>query len=507
MTQSRIWSVAAAARGTRRFRRCRPWPRTAPRCLGAPHDKGIGLQAPATALAEKMDFLHNWILMPIITIITLFVLGLLFYRDGPLPRIQANPVPSKTTHNTVLEVAWTVVPVLILVFIAVFSFPLLYQQLEIPTPDLTIKAIGHQWYWSYEYPDNGNFTFEHAWCRKEDLQPGQLRLLDTDNEVVLPIDTNIRIQITGADVIHAWAMPAFGVKHDAVPGRTNETWFNIKKPGIYYGQCSELCGVDHAYMPIKVARGHQGRVRRLGDRGAAEVRQGRRDSRRRRPTPRRRRRRSKQQNSPQGIAAMSPVTTSHSGLRSRRSRRPQARLLRALVLFDQPQGHRHAVPDLRDHRRPDRRRLLGLHAHGAAGAGHPVFRHRRRARRPALERGHHRARPDHDLLHGHAGDDRRLRQLVRAADDRRARHGLPAHEQHQLLAADPVASSCWSARPSSTAAPAPAGRSIRRCRDERPSRAAARSTWRSSRCTWRAPPRSSAPSTSSPPSSTCARRA
>jgi cytochrome c oxidase subunit II len=134
----------------------------------------------------------------------------------------------------------------------VFSFPLLYRQLEIPTPGLTIRAIGHQWFWSYEYPDNGNFTFDARVVRKEDIQPGQTYLLDTDNEVVLPVGTDIRIQITGADVIHAWTVPSFGVKHDAVPGKVNESWFNITQPGIYYGQCSELCGVEHAYMPIKV---------------------------------------------------------------------------------------------------------------------------------------------------------------------------------------------------------------------------------------------------------------
>lgn len=219
--------------------------------LGAPHDKGIGLQAPATEIAETMDFLHNVVLMPIITVITIFVLGLLFVIWFRF-RESKNPAPSRNTHNTFLEVAWTIIPVLILVFIAVFSFPLLYRQLEIPTPELTVRAIGHQWYWSYEYPDNGNFTFDANMVEKAQLQTGQLYLLDTDNEVVLPIGTDIRIQITATDVIHAWTVPSFGVKHDAVPGRTNESWFNITRPGIYYGQCSELCGVRHAYMPIKV---------------------------------------------------------------------------------------------------------------------------------------------------------------------------------------------------------------------------------------------------------------
>jgi len=189
--------------------------------------------------------------MPIITIITLFVLGLLFVVWFRF-RESKNPVPSKTTHHTLIEVAWTIIPALILVFIAVFSFPLLYKQLEIPTPGLTIRAIGHQWYWSYEYPDNGNFTFDATMVEKDQLQGGQIYLLDTDNEVVLPIETDIRIQITAADVIHSWTVPSFGVKHDGVPGRTNESWFNIKRPGIYYGQCSELCGVRHGYMPIKV---------------------------------------------------------------------------------------------------------------------------------------------------------------------------------------------------------------------------------------------------------------
>ena len=219
--------------------------------LGAPHEGGIGLQAPATGLADQMVFLHDWILLPIITVICLFVmalLGIVWFKF----RESKNPVPSRNTHNTVLEVVWTIVPALILVFIAVFSFPLLYKQLTIPKPELTIRAIGHQWYWSYEYPDNGNFTFDANVIEKADIKQGQNYLLDTDNEVVLPIGTDIRIQITGADVIHSWTVPSFGVKHDGIPGKVNESWFNIHKPGIYYGQCSELCGVRHGYMPIKV---------------------------------------------------------------------------------------------------------------------------------------------------------------------------------------------------------------------------------------------------------------
>jgi cytochrome c oxidase subunit 2 len=198
-----------------------------------------------------MVFLHDWVLLPIITVICLFVLALLCIICVKF-RESKNPVPSRNTHNTFIEVVWTIVPALILVFIAVFSFPLLYKHLTIPKPQLTIRAIGHQWYWSYEYPDNGNFTFDANVIEKTDIKPGQNYLLDTDNEVVLPVGTDIRIQITGADVIHSWTVPSFGVKHDGIPGKTNESWFNIHKPGVYYGQCSELCGVRHAFMPIKV---------------------------------------------------------------------------------------------------------------------------------------------------------------------------------------------------------------------------------------------------------------
>ncbi len=218
---------------------------------GAPVPGGVGLQPPATELAADIIFLHDIVLMGIITVITVVVLGLLLYCALRFNE-KANPVPSRNAHNTPLEILWTVVPALILVIISVLSFPQLYRQLEIPTPELTIRAIGHQWYWSYEYPDNGNFTFDANLVEKADIQPGQNYLLDTDNPVVLPIDTIIRIQITASDVIHAWTIPAFGVKHDAVPGRVNESWFNITKRGIYYGQCSELCGVKHAYMPIMI---------------------------------------------------------------------------------------------------------------------------------------------------------------------------------------------------------------------------------------------------------------
>ena len=219
--------------------------------IGVPQPDQIGMQPAATSIAEDVHHFHNWVLMPIITVITIFVMLLLLWVMFRY-NAKRNPVPSKTTHNTMIEVLWTVIPILVLIAISIPSFKLLYKQLDLPKTDLTIRAIGHQWYWSYEYPDNGNFTFDANMIQTADLQPGQLRLLETDNEVVLPVGKNIRIQITAADVIHAWTVPSFGIKHDAVPGRVNESWFNIDRPGIYYGQCSELCGTAHAFMPIKV---------------------------------------------------------------------------------------------------------------------------------------------------------------------------------------------------------------------------------------------------------------
>jgi cytochrome c oxidase subunit 2 len=182
----------------------------------------------------------------LITVITLFVLALLVYVVVKF-NAKANPVPSKTTHNTLIEVAWTLIPVLILVGIAVPSFRLLFLQLDLPKADLTVKATGKQWYWSYSYPDNGKFEFDSLMVA--DKQP---RLLGVDNEMVVPVNKVIRVQTTGADVIHAFAVPAFGIKIDSIPGRLNETWFKATKTGTYYGQCSELCGKDHAFMPIAV---------------------------------------------------------------------------------------------------------------------------------------------------------------------------------------------------------------------------------------------------------------
>jgi len=203
------------------------------------------LQPAASPVMENIISFHN-LLLVIITLITLFVLALLVIVVVKF-NAKTNPVPSKTTHNTLIEVAWTLIPVLILVAIAVPSFRLLFQQLDIPKADLTVKVTGKQWYWSYAYPDNGKFEFDSLLAA--DKQP---RLLGVDNEMVVPVNKVIRVQTTGADVIHAFAVPSFGIKIDSIPGRLNETWFKATKVGMYYGQCSELCGKDHAFMPIAV---------------------------------------------------------------------------------------------------------------------------------------------------------------------------------------------------------------------------------------------------------------
>jgi cytochrome c oxidase subunit II len=213
--------------------------------LGQPAPWEYKLQEAVTPVMENITWFHNWLLV-IITVITLFVLALLIAVVVKF-NAAANPVPSRTTHNTLIEVAWTLIPVLILVGIAVPSFRLLFEELDIPKADLTIKATGKQWYWSYAYPDNGKFEFDSLLA--QDKQP---RLLGVDNEMVVPVNKVIRVQTTGADVIHSFAVPAFGIKIDAIPGRLNETWFKATRTGMFYGQCSELCGKDHAFMPIAV---------------------------------------------------------------------------------------------------------------------------------------------------------------------------------------------------------------------------------------------------------------
>jgi len=217
--------------------------------MGQPSPWQIGFQQSATPIMETITWFHDFLLY-IITAITLFVLALLLIVIFKF-NSRANPVPSRTTHNTMIEVAWTVIPVIILVVIAVPSFRLLFAQLTIPPADLTIKATGKQWFWTYDYPDNG-FAFDSLMVPDKDLKPGQPRLLTVDNEIVVPVNKVVRVQVIGADVIHAFAVPSFGIKIDAVPGRLNETWFKATHEGVFHGQCSELCGKDHAFMPITV---------------------------------------------------------------------------------------------------------------------------------------------------------------------------------------------------------------------------------------------------------------
>lgn len=215
-----------------------------------PQEWQLGFQDAASPIAEQIHGFNN-LLLVIITAIVVFVMGLLGWVIIRYNE-KSNPVPSKNSHNTVLEVAWTIVPVLILLVIAVPSFRLLYAQYEFPPADMTIKATGHQWYWTYDYPDHGGFSFDSLMVEDNDLKPGQPRLLAVDNEVVVPVNKVVHVLLTADDVIHNWAMPAFGIKMDAMPGRVTRVWFKATATGTYYGQCSELCGSRHAYMPITV---------------------------------------------------------------------------------------------------------------------------------------------------------------------------------------------------------------------------------------------------------------
>lgn len=210
----------------------------------------MGFNESVTTVMSDIVHLHDRILLPIIVAISVFVLFLLLYSIFKF-RASKNPIPSKTSHNTFIEIMWTVIPCLILVVIAVPSFRLLYKQDIIPKADVTIKATGYQWYWGYEYPDQ-NIAFDANMIETKNLKPNQLRLLETDNHVVVPVNKVVKVLITANDVLHAWAVPSFGVKRDAVPGRINETWFKAEKEGVYYGQCSELCGSRHSFMPITV---------------------------------------------------------------------------------------------------------------------------------------------------------------------------------------------------------------------------------------------------------------
>jgi cytochrome c oxidase subunit 2 len=218
--------------------------------LGQPSPWQLGLQQSASEGMDAIVRFHNLLLI-IITLISIFVLALLVVVMVRF-NARANPTPSRTTHNTLLEVLWTVVPVLILVLIAVPSFRLLFTQLSAPPAEVTVKATGKQWYWSYNYPDAGDFEFDSIMLSDKERKADQPRLLAVDNFMVVPVNKVVRLLTTASDVIHSFSIPSFGIKIDAIPGRVNEAWFKATKEGVYYGQCSQLCGRDHAYMPIEV---------------------------------------------------------------------------------------------------------------------------------------------------------------------------------------------------------------------------------------------------------------
>jgi cytochrome c oxidase subunit 2 len=232
-----LWAMLAGARA-------------ALAALGQPSPWQFGMQQSATPVMDNIISFHDFLLY-IITAIAGFVLALLLIVMVRF-NARSHPVPSRTTHNTLLEVGWTTIPIVILLVIAVPSFKLLFFQLIPPPADLTVKATGKQWYWSYAYPDNGKFEFDSLMLKANELKQEQPRLLAVDNEMVVPINKNVHVITTGADVIHSFSVPSFGIKIDAIPGRINETWFNATREGVYYGQCSELCGKDHAFMPIAV---------------------------------------------------------------------------------------------------------------------------------------------------------------------------------------------------------------------------------------------------------------
>jgi len=223
--------------------------------LGQPTPGAIDLQPSASPLKTDAIFFHNAILLPIISVISLFVMGLLIWVIIRYNK-RANPVPARWSHNTPIEVLWTVVPVLILMVIAIFSFKLLYAYHDMPKPYMTVKATGYQWYWGYEYPDQKIPEITSNVLTPEEVAakglPPSLNNLAASEAMVVPVNQVVRVQVTGADVIHAFALPAFGLKTDAIPGRLNETWFKAEKVGTYYGQCSELCGINHAFMPIEI---------------------------------------------------------------------------------------------------------------------------------------------------------------------------------------------------------------------------------------------------------------
>lgn len=239
----RVWAVAALALCGMAALGAAAW-------AAEPRAWELGMQPSATPVHERLNAFHNELLVIIFSIAT-FVLGLLLYVMVRFHH-RRNPVPTRTSHNAVIEILWTVIPVLILVVIAIPSFKLMYYMDRVPNADMTIKVTAHQWYWSYAYPDQGGLAFDSNLIPDNELKPGQKRLLEVDNPLVVPVDTNIRVQVTGTDVIHSWFIPSFGVQEYAIIGRLNESWFRVEQEGAYYGECNQICGINHAFMPIKV---------------------------------------------------------------------------------------------------------------------------------------------------------------------------------------------------------------------------------------------------------------
>ena len=220
--------------------------------FGGPSQGGIGFLPPNTGIADDMFWFHNWILLPVITGICVLVLGLIVYIVWRFNE-TANPVPSRRTHHAGIEIIWTVLPALLLVFIAVPSFRLLAEQLIIPAPDLTLKVTASQWHWNYGYPKSeGGFSFDSLYVEEKDLKPGQPNIITADHEMVVPVGKVIEVDVTSQDVIHSFSVPSFGIKIDAIPGRLNKSWFKAEQEGMFYGQCSNICGIDHAFMPINI---------------------------------------------------------------------------------------------------------------------------------------------------------------------------------------------------------------------------------------------------------------
>jgi len=244
------WAAVAAVIGALAIGALGAGGDTALAALGQAAPWQLGFQDSATPVMDEITSFHDFLLY-VITGISAFVLILLITVMVRF-NARANPTPSRVTHNTTVEVAWTVIPVVILAVIAVPSFRLLFHQLDTPPADITVKATGKQWFWTYNYPDNGKFEFDSLMLQDKDRKAEQPRLLAVDNEMVVPVNKIVRVQVIGSDVIHSFTVPSFGVRIDAIPGRLNETWFKATREGVFYGQCSELCGKDHAFMPIAV---------------------------------------------------------------------------------------------------------------------------------------------------------------------------------------------------------------------------------------------------------------